>query len=108
MKNFIQKGNVVTVAAPNDVLSGAPFAVGSLFLVAEKTALSGVSVAGARTGVFSLPKLTTDVDAVGDKLNWDNTNKYLKKAAGDLAAVATVIEAAGNGALVVKCVLTPV
>ena len=108
MKNFVQRGDTIDVIAPaGGMVSGQGVQVGSLFgyAVADKAAgeLGAVEV----EGVVDAKKLLTDVVAVGAKLNWDDTAKQLKVAAGDLAAVATVIEAAGNGDQTVKVKLTP-
>jgi len=54
MKNYIQSGDVITVAAPADVLSGEFVAVGSLFGVAQASAVAGDDVALATRGVFEL------------------------------------------------------
>lgn len=56
MKNFIQSGEVVTVTAPRDVLSGEVVVVGLLAGVAQHDALTGASVEIATKGVFMLPK----------------------------------------------------
>ena len=109
MKNFKQPGMSIEVDAPaGGVVSGNAFIVGSLFLVAAITAAAGKKVNGDRVGVFELPKLAADVDAVGDKLNWDDTAKHLKKAAGDLDKVVTVVKAADATKSLVEVVLTPV
>lgn len=107
MKNFIQPGKTLDLLAPNDVLSGEAFIIGSIFAVASADALSGEDVVGEVEGVFELPNLTTNVVAVGDKLNWNNTNKELQLATSDLDGVATAIEIAGNGDVLVQVKLTP-
>jgi predicted RecA/RadA family phage recombinase len=108
MKVYQKEGEVINVAAPYAVSAGEPFAVGSLFVVAITDLASGEVGACSRLGVFELPKLSTDANAVGEKLNWDAVNKYLKEATSTLDGVATVVEAAGASTTVVKCVLTPV
>ncbi len=99
---------MIDVAAPADVTSGEGVLITSLFGVASKTVLSGETVSIATEGVYSIAKLTTDVMAVGVKVNWNDTNTELQLATSDLDNVATVVEAAGNGILVVKVKLTPV
>ena len=71
MKNYVQEGDVLTVSAPANVLSGAVAIVGSIYGVAAFDALSGADVEVQVEGVFTLTKVTTDVVAVGDKLYWD-------------------------------------
>ena len=44
MRNYIQPGHAITLAAPYDVVSGAGLLVGSIFGVASHDALSGAEV----------------------------------------------------------------
>lgn len=108
MKNFKQPGNTVTVPAPADVSSGDGVQIGSLFGVAVHDALSGEDVTLQIEGVVELPKLSTDANAVGEKLNWNNTNKELQEATSDLDGVGTCVEAAVATTTVTKVKLTPV
>jgi predicted RecA/RadA family phage recombinase len=82
MKNFIQPGKTVTVTAPANVSSGDLVVVGSLIGVAAFTALSGAEVEIDTEGVFSLPKVVTDVISQGEKLYWDSGVSKLTKTAG--------------------------
>ena len=66
MKNYVQSGVVVTVPAPAALASGAGALVGTMFGVAQHAADSGAVVALAVSGVFDLPKVSTDVFAIGD------------------------------------------
>jgi predicted RecA/RadA family phage recombinase len=75
MKNFVQDGEILTIAAPYDVTSGKGFQVGALFAVAAYDALSGAAVEGKTCGVFDLVKVSTEVWAAGDPIYWDNSNK---------------------------------
>lgn len=108
MKNFLQPGDSVDVDAPNDVTSGEGVVIGSLFGVATATKLSGERVALGVKGVYSLPKLSANVMAVGIKVNFNNANKELQIATSTLDNVATVLKAAGNGVTEVEVRLTPV
>jgi len=108
MKNFVQPGNVIEVAAPTALSSGDGFIVGSLFLVAQGDALIGTQLNGGVEGVYDVAKLSTDAMSVGDKVNWDDTAKELKLAAGDLDGVATVVEAAIASTTSVKVKLTQI
>jgi len=108
MKNFIQPGDVIEVTAPTALSSGDGFIVGSLFLVAQGDAGSGDQLNGGVEGVYEVAKLSTDAMSVGDKVNWDDTAKELKLAAGDLDGVATVVSAAIASTTVVKVKLTQV
>jgi predicted RecA/RadA family phage recombinase len=59
MKNFIQKGEVVTVTAPATVASGDLVTVGLLVGVAVHDAASGSPVEIQTTGVFRVKKATS-------------------------------------------------
>lgn len=75
MKNFVQKGDTVTLVAPYAVASGVGVLVGSLFGIATNAAESGAEVEAKRTGVFAVAKNSAEAWAVGDKVYWDNTAK---------------------------------
>lgn len=106
MKNYIQPGNTITVIAGATIASGDGVLVGpspgGLLGVAAYDAVIGDSLEVSVCGVYELPKLSTDVVAVGDLLYWDNTNKRLTKTAASntLAGIATA--AAGNGVTTVR------
>ena len=57
MRNYIQPGHAITLAAPYDVVSGAGLLVGSIFGVASHDALSGAEVETQLTGVIDLAKV---------------------------------------------------
>jgi predicted RecA/RadA family phage recombinase len=109
MKNFVQEGKTITVAAPANVASGQLVVVGSIVGVAAFDASSGADVEVTVAGVFELPKVATDVIAQGDKLYWDSSQAKLTKTAGTgskpMVGVATA--AAGNGVSTVNCLLMP-
>lgn len=110
MKNFIQDGNVLTVTAPaGGVTSGDAVAITSLFGVAAFDAIAGAAVEVAVAGVFELPKVATDVIAVGDTLYWDVGEAALSNSqstTGELQ-VGYATKAAGNGVTLVQIKLTP-
>lgn len=91
MKNHVQAGDVLTLAAPYDVASGAGFLVGALFAVATSAAVSGASVEGKTTGVFDLAALSTDTAAVGAKAYWNNTNKQITTTASGNTLVGAFV-----------------
>ncbi len=100
MRNYIQPGDVVSLLAPYDVVAGAGFLVGSIFAVAQTTALSGAAVEGAVQGVFDLAKTASQAWTVGVKIYWDNSTKRCTTAAasGANALIGTALVAVGSGA----------
>ena len=102
MKNYVQPGKTITVAAPYARLSGDALKKGSLFGVCATDAANGAEVEIMTEGVFDLGKLATDVVAQGDPLYWDDTNKRLTITASANTLVGAALLAAGNGAATVR------
>ena len=81
MKNYVQKGENLTIPAPYAVTSGGFLKSGLILGVASGDALSGADVDVVTVGVFELPKVSTDVFAVGAAVYWDNTAKLMTSTA---------------------------
>lgn len=96
MKNYVQKGENLTLAAPYDVTSGGGVKTGLIFGVAAGDALSGADVDLVTVGVFDLPKVSTDTFAVGAAVYWDNTAKLMTSTTSGNTKVGVAITAAGN------------
>lgn len=96
MKNFVQAGANITLAAAAAVSSGDGHLVGSIFGIASNDAASGADVTLALTGVFTLPKTSALAISVGDKVYWDNTNKEVNKTATGNTLVGVAVSAAAN------------
>jgi predicted RecA/RadA family phage recombinase len=98
MKNFVQPGRTLTVAAPaGGVISGDPVLIGAIFGVANFTAAATLDVEIDTVGVFTLPKATGAAWAVGDPLYFDAVAKNLTKTAGDNLVVGTATAIAASG-----------
>jgi predicted RecA/RadA family phage recombinase len=107
MKNFIQHGDTVTVAAPSGgIASGDGVLIGSLFGVAATTQAEGSDVEISTRGVFDLPKATGDDFTLGAEVYWDTTTKKavnnMSTGGGD-ARIGVALEAAGSSATTVRC-----
>jgi predicted RecA/RadA family phage recombinase len=103
MKNYIQEGRMITVAAPvGGVTSGDGVVIGALFGVASKTAAAGETVTIVTEGVFDLPKLASAVIAAGAKVSWDDAARQVNAPGTGRYPIGTAIEAAGNGAATVR------
>ena len=96
MKNFIQSGDTITVAAPADVASGAGVLVGTLFGIAAYGALSGVDVEIATRGVFELPKVSAQAWTQGAAVYWDNTAKLATTTASGNTLIGKAVAVAAN------------
>lgn len=75
MKNFKQKGGVVTLVAPAALAAGVGILVGSLFGITTNAVASGAEVEVLREGVFTVAKNSAEAWTVGAKVYWDDTAK---------------------------------
>ena len=98
MRNYIQPGHAITLAAPYDVVSGAGLLVGSIFGVASHDALSGAEVETQLTGVIDLAKVASQAWTAGAKVYWDNTAKRATNVASGNTLVGVAVLAVGAGA----------
>jgi len=102
MKNFVQKGETITLVAPYTVVSGAGALVGSIFGVASGDVASGASGEFMVKGVFDLACLSTDTPAQGAKVYWDDTNKRCTTTSTGNSLIGVATEAKANGATTVR------
>lgn len=95
MKNFIQPGFVIPLAAPYARLSGEGAMVDSVFGVATVDVAVGVVADFNTTGVFELAKTSAQAWTVGMPVFWDNTNKRCDSGGtlGSLIGHATEVAA---------------
>ena len=96
MKNYVQVGNSLTIAAPYGVLSGGGVKSGLIFGVAAEIALSGADVDVATLGVFDLPKVSADTFAVGAAIYWNDTTKLVTSTSAGNTKIGVAIKAAAN------------
>lgn len=89
MKNYVQKGENITITATAAATSGQGVLVGNLFGIAAGNAEIGDALDLVTVGVFDMPKVSTDVLAVGDFVYWDDTAK-----------LATADDDTGNNGLI--------
>lgn len=101
MKNTIQQGIVLSLAAPYAVASGAGCQFGTaLFGVAAGATASGATGEFRTEGVFELAKTSALAIAVGDVVYWDNTAKEVNKTNTNLRIGVAVAGAANPSATV--------
>ena len=74
MTNKVQEGDILTLTAPYDRLSGEGALVGSIFGVALYDVLSGARGVFEVRGVFDISKAIGSISE-GAKVYWDNSNK---------------------------------
>jgi predicted RecA/RadA family phage recombinase len=110
MKNRIQRGEALDLAAPYDVLSGGGFKVGDIIAIASMDAVSGVVVSGSVEGVFDVTKEgagSGQAWAVGDKVYWDDTNKRFTKTSTSNTLAGYAVAAALTADVVGRLRLCP-
>lgn len=105
MKNFVQAGKTVTVAAPYAVSSGMGVQVGALFGVATFDAAQGAPVEIAREGVFDVAAVTADTATQGAKIYWDNTARKLTTTVASNTLVGAVMVAKGGADVTARVLL---
>lgn len=95
MKNFRNPGVVVDFVAPTGgVEAGVGYVIGNEFLVAVADAAEGATVAGAKHGVFRLPKGTSDALTEKQLCYWDDSAKeVLNASAAGLYLIGTAYAA---------------
>jgi len=97
MKNFVQAGNTLTLAAPYDVASGEGALVGATFGVAGTTIANGVDGEFDVCGVFDLAKKSADTPGQGVKAYWDNTNKEVTTTSTANTLIGVFTKAVAGG-----------
>jgi len=107
MKNYIQRGATLTIAAPAGVLSGGVVIAGSLIGIANGDADSGASVDVDVEGVFDLPKVSALAINLGDTVYWDATNKLVTKTASGNTKLGYAVSGAANPSATVAVKLVP-
>lgn len=98
MKTYVQPGDRITVTAAAAASSGDGVLIGSLFGIAFGDAGIGDKLTLATTGVFEMPKPSTDELAVGDPVYWDESAR-LATADDDTGSnpqIGIAVTAAGN------------
>jgi predicted RecA/RadA family phage recombinase len=96
MKNAVQSGKVLSLIAPYAVASGNAFKVGAIVAVAQADAASGAPVEGVLSGVFEMPKFTSQSWAIGDKIYWDDFAKLMTTSNDSTTLVGVATAAATN------------
>ncbi len=96
MRNYVNRGDNVTLSAPAAVSSGEGVLIGYLFGVAAGDAASGADVDLVTVGVFTLPKVSALAIAAGDKLYFDSSTKLVTKTASGNALIGVAVSAAVN------------
>ena len=105
MKNYVQKGDVLTLTAPANVTGGQGLMVGDLFGVVAGDALNGEQFDLHVVGVFDLPAETADTFSVGQIVFWNRVSGKVTEAeseSDDVIGHAVAVKGSGATAARVR------
>jgi len=99
MKNYVQKGETLTLTAPYAVSSGGGALIGSVFGVASNDYANGEDGEFQVAGVFDLTRETGASTGFtqGALIYWDNANKRVTKTATSNKLIGVAARAAADG-----------
>lgn len=99
MKNYIQKGEMLTLTAPYAVSSGGGALVGSIFGVAAADVANAAEGEFQVCGVFDLTRETgaSSGFTAGTLIYWDNTNKRITKTSTANKLIGVAVKDAADG-----------
>lgn len=96
MKNYVQSGDYLTIAAPGPVASGDVVVRGSLVGVAVAAAAAANDpVTVCLVGVYNLPKASAQAWTAGAKIYWDGANKRATTTATGNVLIGVAVADAG-------------
>lgn len=104
-KNYVQKGDTITIEAPAAVVSGAIVQAGSIIGVAQGNAEIGGKVDVACGGVWTLPKVASEAYAgAGVPVYYNSGNGLVTSTASGNTKLGVAIEsvAASTGTVKVR------
>ena len=96
MRNYVQPGERITVTAEAAASAGDGVKVGSLFGIAFGDAAIGDQLTLATTGVYEMPKVSTDDIAVGAAVYWRSSDGAVTTTASGNTKIGLAVTAAGN------------
>lgn len=96
MKNYVQRGDTLTLPAPAAIVSGGVVIVGSIIGVANGDAANGAPVDLDVVGVFSLPKVSALAINAGEAVYWDAANGVVNKTAAGNTKLGAATESVPN------------
>ena len=99
MQNFLQKGRVLELVMPYDRTAGQGVKVGAIFGVLKSDALNTTTGEVLTEGVFALTKKDSQAWSQGDRIYWDDSNKWCSNTNtdGQFIGIARDAVASGSG-----------
>ncbi len=97
MKNFTQRGDILTLTPTAAVASGVGYLFGAaVFGVATNDVAANAAGEFITQGVVEIAKTSALAISVGDRLFWDATNKVVNKTSTAQQCVGVAVAAAAN------------
>lgn len=96
MKNYVQRGDTLSLTAPATLLSGDVVVVGAFIGIAAHDAASGDNVETSLNGVFTLAKAAVAISQ-GDTLYWVAGSSHVSKTASGNTLIGKATQAAASG-----------
>lgn len=108
MNNYHRRGGTIDIiGATVAQKSGVPFIVGTLLAIPVTDIPVGGDGAAKIDEAFTLPKASATVIAQGALVGWDDTNKQVVAADGDLTNFGVALLGASDGSTEVAVRLLP-
>lgn len=95
-KNFVSKGDVMTLTAPYVLVSGAGALIGTIFGVALGPIANGAVGDFGVTGIWDIAKLSAQAWAEGAIIYWDNAAKLCTTVSTSNTRIGVAAAAALN------------
>ncbi len=106
MKNYVGKGDHLTITAGAAITAGDVIVQGSVIGIAQATVASGEDVVLVRKGIFSVAKVSAQAWTQGAKVYWDSgADNFTTTASGNTLA-GFAAKAAANPSDTGKVLLT--
>lgn len=102
MRNYVQRGDTLTIPSPAVVLSGGVVIAGEIKGIAAGHAASGEPVDVQTSGVFELPKVAANAFALGAVVHWDGTAGLATSTASGNTRLGVAVEAAAASTATVR------
>ncbi len=93
MDNFVSSGEVLPFTAPGGgVVSGTPYLIDSILVIACQSAAAAASFEGQIVGAFDLPKEVSEAWTEGLKLYWDDSAKEITLSSGGNTLIGAAVQ----------------
>lgn len=96
-RTYVHPGDVLPLTAPaGGVVSGTPYKIGQLFVIAMVSAAEAAAFEGMTMGVHDLPKVSAQAWTEGALVYWDDTAKLVTTVATANLLIGVASAAAAN------------